>query len=352
MEVEDVRRFIHIAIALLSPLALVSQAGATRVAIHPLQALGTEHEIADRLDATFRAEAARIPGVEMVPRAEVEAAIADLEEAPGECAKRPSCLASIGRATKAHSLVFGTVASLGQSYVLDVKLINVRQKKEVRRKVKTLSGARAVLIEGVRDVAVSLIAPKHYVGSIEVRGDAPGGQLFIDNNAAGAITTAAIGGIEPGAHLVRVTREGFDDLQLKVPVRLGRTTLVNVTAVGGTLEATVVEREDPAPPAPTAERGSSLMPAAVALGLLGGGLTLFGAGSLAIWVRGYSAAGDVLSDEGLVTDPEAYEAWERDRTLYEGLGIAGSITLPLGILSLAGGGLIAALTLLDAPEEE
>jgi hypothetical protein len=325
-----------------------SAADVSPVAIYPLQALGTDPEIAERLDATLRAEAARIPGVSLIAKADVLAAAARVGTDPGECARTARCLASIGAAAEARTLAYGTVASLGQSYVLDIKLIDARSRKELRRRGRPLSGAQAVLIEGVRDVAYTLLAPEQYVGTLEVRADAEGALLAVDGDNKGALPLAPVTGLAPGPHKVVVTRPGFEEISLGVPIRLTRTTVVNITTKGGVMQATVVERDDAADDAAVAAPPRSLFPATVALGGLGAGLMLFGAAALTTWGVAYAQVDATLDEDGLVEDPAAYAEVEQQRSLIQGLGVAGAVALPVGAVALGAG---VVLLLLDPARE-
>ena len=86
----------------------------------------------------------------------------------------------------------------------------------------------------------------------------------------------------------------------------------------------------------------------VLLGSGGAVFALFGAAGLVTYGYGAAAAGETVQD-GVVIDRTGYEQAQADRDLFTGLGLAGGITVPVG-LAMLGSGL--ALYMWDAAEEQ
>jgi hypothetical protein len=219
------------------------------IAIYPLQPLGTEQQVVDGLEAMLYAEVAKLPAIRLLTRAETTLTIQQTAGAAAPCSD-DACLAKVGVACNVDKLVFGTVASLGQSYVLDLKLIDVRSGMLERLQSTSLSGDQTVLIEGIRAAATQLIAPDLYVGAIELKLGKPGAEVFLDGVSVGATPLAVLDRITPGKHALKIVLQGYRDFDRFVEVRLGRTTVVNVALSGTAIDATIEAKEAAPQPAP------------------------------------------------------------------------------------------------------
>lgn len=215
---------------------------ARSLAIYPLQPLGTEQQVVDGLEAMLYAEVAKLPAIRLLTRAETTLTIQQTAGAATPCSD-DACLAKFGVACNVDKLVFGTVASLGQTYVLDLKLIDVRSGMLERRQSTSLSGEQAVLIEGIRAAATQLIAPDLFIGAIEIKLSKPGAEVYLDGVSVGKTPLAVLDRITPGKHALKIVLQGYRDFDRFVEVRLGRTTVVNVALSGTAIDATIEAHE-------------------------------------------------------------------------------------------------------------
>lgn len=341
-----------------------SEASQESVAILSLQALGTEGEIAESLEKFLYAEVQRLKGVTLQPKQQTVQKLAALPEAEQECDGDTKCLLRMGKACGVNKLLFGTVASLGESYVLDLKLIDVRRGKEVDRQSVTLSGKKEIMIDGVRAIATQMLAPAQFVGSLELRLDKPGAEIFVDGELVGKTPLKRIDGIKPGKHGLKIVLTGYRDFDRFVEVRFARVTIVNVSLSGDAIDAVieaapvevveptsapVVETTTATPGDARASQESGMSPLAVAgvgvaalgVGLLGGGVSILAGMYM-------SMAPHVDSEnEGLVTDPQAYA------TLQDAYGWwpAGWALVGLGGASLVAGVSLAVVGAVGDSEE-
>ena len=200
------------------------------VAVLPLRALGIPADAAKALEGTLRAEVGRMPEVQLADPAAVQKAL----RSESDCLASLSCAAGAASRVGASRFTVGTVSSLGESYLLDLKLLDARSGSELRRVSRPISGAKDQLIEAVRAAAVELLAPARYAGALYAEallGDAraPGAELFIDGKAVGRTPLAEpISGLPPGQHALRLAREGGADVGVFVEVRFERVTSVRV----------------------------------------------------------------------------------------------------------------------------
>ena len=360
---------------LLAMFAVEATAASRTVAVHPLQPLGTEQEIVDRLEELLRAEVGRLEGVKLQERAITVKAVPQSDEASAGC-NTEICLAQIGRACQVDELIFGTVATLGDSYVLDLKLIDVAKKQERRRESTTLSGDQAVLIEGVRGLAIQLVAPELFVGSLELRLEKPGAEVYIDGTLVGSTPLQTVSGITPGKHALKIVLTGFKDFDRFVEVRHDRTTIVNVALSGDTIDATIEAKAGTAEPedapvlvvtelAPTNEEPeanpleSPLFLSGLAVGGAGLLLAAVGVGAAIYEATAFQQqlGSDYTEEVNGVSvvreeDEEAYQAAQAEwGDIANFLWYGGWSALGVGLATAVTGGALMAWDLLDRPAE-
>ena len=124
----------------------------------------------------------------------------------------------------ARQLIMGTTSQLGDSFMVDLKLIDSRSGQELRRATHPVSGSQEALIEKVREAAIHLLAPSRFVGALRV--DVPGAagaQLYLDGKPAGTLPLSQpLEGLAPGQHAIRV-KDKTQETSTFVEVRFGRT---------------------------------------------------------------------------------------------------------------------------------
>jgi len=194
-----------------------------------IEPLGLEPEMVARLEALFRLELERLQGTPLPPKRNVDRIVA-ADAALRGCTGEPECLAAIGRKLGVQYMVSGTVAALGDSYVIDLKLVEVASGKEIRRVEEPLSGPPDELIEAVRVAAYRLFAPEQLKGSIAVLADVNGAQVFLDGKSMGKTPiTQSLANLTVGKHSLRITATGYSDFLQEVDVRFQKTTQVMVS---------------------------------------------------------------------------------------------------------------------------
>jgi hypothetical protein len=291
-----------------------AQASKRTIAIYPLLPLGTDPEIVNTLEDLLYAEITALGSVYLVQRGEVASRSQHAAQAGEACSGAPDCLAQFGRSLGADQVFYGTVATLGGSYVLDVKLVDSSGGTVAGRRSVTLQGEQAVLISGVRELAVQIIDPDQYVGTLDLRVDEPSAQIFLDGVELGTSPLPQVKGLTPGKHTVRVVSAEHPDFERFVDVVFGRTTVVKVTLSEVQASVSTNEPSSTGEPSSTDEPAGApafVMPvgiAAVGLGAaaLGGGL--FSASQLLVpWFEAVSHTKQTDSGQTVVTDQDAYQ---------------------------------------------
>ncbi len=220
-----------------------------KIAVWRFDALGIDAELVARLETLFRMELARLSKVPLPSRRDIERAVtADQQNCTGE----EKCLATIGKRLGVDIVVTGTVGAMGDSYVLNIKAVEVASAKQVERiSSDPLRGSPDELIDGVRVAAYRLLAPKQLHGSLQVQTDLVGAEVRLDDKVLGKTPLPAQGLVTKlslGKHKLRVQAAGYDPFDDEITVNFQKVTQVNVRLIAsketiGTGKVQRVERK-------------------------------------------------------------------------------------------------------------
>jgi len=200
-----------------------------RVAIWRIDPLGgLSPEIVARLESLLTAEMGRLVP-EIIPSVKSQQVQQRSRTLRG-CEGDDACLAALGRRLKVDQIVAGTLASLGQDYVVTLKMVDSATGKAVLRFSEPMSGQAEQLIEAVRVAAYRLLAPERLKGDLQVLVTIPGAAIFVDGKRVGeSPLRSALSQLEVREHQIRITHPDYLDFVKKVAVRFQKTTLVQVT---------------------------------------------------------------------------------------------------------------------------
>ena len=121
-----------------------------------LMALGMDSERVLRLETLFHKELERLSGNPVPSRLSVQKLSRRLQRCDGQS----KCLTAIGKALNVDYVISGNVAALGDSFILNIKAIDVTTGKELRRiESDPLRGQPEKLIDSIRVAAYRLLAP-------------------------------------------------------------------------------------------------------------------------------------------------------------------------------------------------
>lgn len=201
-----------------------------KIAVWRFDALGIEPALVAQLEALFRSELDRLAATPLPSRREIERKIS---EPLSSCTGEAKCLATIGKRLGVEVMVAGSVGSLGDNFLLDIKVVDVATAKQLRRiTTDPLRGTPDELIESVRVAAYRLLAPEQLHGSIAILSDLIGGEVSIDGKRVGQTPLPApISKLALGQHTVRVSARGYVPFEEKVEVRFQKSARVEVRLV-------------------------------------------------------------------------------------------------------------------------
>jgi PEGA domain len=203
-----------------------------KIAVWRFDALGIDAELVARLETLFRMELARLSKVGLPSRRDIERAVtADQQNCTGE----EKCLAAIGKRLGVDVVVTGTVGAMGDSYVLNIKAVEVSSAKQIERiSSDPLRGSPDELIDGVRVAAYRLLAPKQLHGSLQVQTDIVGAEVRLDDKPLGKTPLPAQGVVAKlalGKHKLRVQAPGYDPFDDEVTVNFQKVSQINVRLI-------------------------------------------------------------------------------------------------------------------------
>ncbi|PID38225.1 MAG: hypothetical protein CSB49_06685 [Proteobacteria bacterium] len=222
---------------------------AAGLAVFRVDPLGVDAGIVARLDGLLRIELARLADAAMPGPAAVQTLMRKHKALAG-CTGDVTCLAEAGRLLGVDRIISGNVGGLGDSYVVNLKIVDVKSKKELRKIQETISGRPDQLIEAVRVAAYGLVAPDKLRGALAVLANVPKAQVRLDGELLGTTPLPVKRGLKVGAHTLRVSKAGYLDVVQEVKVRFQKTAEVVVKlelpkVAGGKLAPRKVERPVP-----------------------------------------------------------------------------------------------------------
>ena len=233
----------------LADEVLPEQALTQRLAVWRIDALGIDAELVGRLEALFRMELDRLATAPLPTRRDVDKAVAGQRELAG-CGGDDRCLSAIGKRLGVDVMVTGSVAAMGDNYVMNIKAVDVARGTQIRRiATDPLRGSPDELIEAIRVAAYRLLAPEQLYGSVVVLTDLLGATVELDGKPAGMTPLAGpITKLPLGEHRLRVSAKGYTPFEDQITVRFQKASRVVVRLtvapdqVGALPSTRVVER--------------------------------------------------------------------------------------------------------------
>jgi hypothetical protein len=199
-----------------------------KIAVWRFDALGIDPEIVQRLETLFRMELDRLDKQPLPSRAAVDKAITPAEQ---NCTGEEKCLSAIGKRLGVDAVVTGTVGSLGDNYVLNIKVVDVATGKSQKMQSDPLRGSPDDLIEGVRVAAYKLLAPEQLHGAVQIQSDIVGAEVSLDGKHIGKTPLpdqGVIARLPLGKHALRVESKGYDVFEQPIEVHFQKVSPVLV----------------------------------------------------------------------------------------------------------------------------
>lgn len=223
------------------------------------------------------------------------------------------------RALGARWMLTGTLGGLGDQATLDIRLLDGQTGKQVRQAAINLPLATSELRSALDEILVRLLVPKHWIGSLALDVSEKGAGVSLDGQQVATTPLAGpISGLQPGKHILRITKQGFGEFSKFVVIRYNQLARLKVDLKNAMVVGLLYERKRPKPPVekpakkivPTKveqHRGSERLRKIMAWSFLGLGAGLGGAGLALGLTRDrpvmtsiFSASGGVLLAGSLI----------------------------------------------------
>jgi hypothetical protein len=114
----------------------------TKIAFFQLEAQGVEQKVSSIVTDTLLAELGKLPDASVIGSKEVDAMLGYEQKKQLSGCTDTSCMVAIGGALGVDKILMGSVGKLGESYTLNLKLINIREAKLETMYNKRLKGAK------------------------------------------------------------------------------------------------------------------------------------------------------------------------------------------------------------------
>jgi PEGA domain len=223
------------AVAMVALLAASAQAEAptqaatkTKLAALILRAGAVDEELADNLTEVLIARLVQKGGREIAGKEEFKTKLGVDDKAAAECIQNPECLGRAGTELGVTHVVVGTLGRRGGDYLYNLNLIDITTGKVENRVFELVASAKVdTVIGAVQATADKLFEPKIEPGGVHLTSETAGALVYLDEAFIGA-TPVRRDGVEPGAHHLRVEKEGHLGWQKEIEVPAGSTLDIKV----------------------------------------------------------------------------------------------------------------------------
>ena len=204
-------------------------AQAEQMALFRLDPLGVDPARVERLAGLLRLELGRLADAAIPSQEQIQRL---LQKTPKlqNCTGEIGCLIEVGGKLGVQKIISGNVGGLAQNYVVNLKLVDVQKRQEIRRIQETMSGQADQLIEAVRLAAYRLVAPEKLRGSLAVLADQPGAEVHLNSQLLGKTPLPPQQGLMIGSYTLRLSKPGYTEVIKPIEVHFQKTTraLVNM----------------------------------------------------------------------------------------------------------------------------
>jgi hypothetical protein len=230
-------------VALLLAGGRSARAADNSIAVLGIEATdGAPDNVATALTDALRQRASAERGMRLVPGKDlIEVKL--IFSCPDEA---PSCMADAAKSLGATKLIFGSVKkSLGDSYVVTLKLLDVGRKQIDNWVAEPISRAQATpgAVRGPVQKWFAQLTGQSAMGTIRIKGDVPGTAVALDGAPVGVIGSEelVLGNIPAGRREILASKPGYPPVRREVAVSAGNTSDVSIEmgATGQSPSATI-----------------------------------------------------------------------------------------------------------------
>ena len=202
-----------------------------KIAVMDMQAYGVEAALAENLTDVITTELKQFEGFQVVSRRDIQAMLSFEEVKQSVGCDDEGCFAELGNALGVGFLVSGGVGKIEDTYMVSLKVIDIRQAKIVGRDRESFQGPADGLLPAARFVLRRIFgAPFSGEGMLKLALSEDGARVDLNGVDLGEYPNLAIPKELPaGKHTLQATKNGFFPLTQDIyiePARLTQMQLV------------------------------------------------------------------------------------------------------------------------------
>ncbi|MBI3179408.1 MAG: PEGA domain-containing protein [Deltaproteobacteria bacterium] len=210
----------------------------------PAVGLDVSDEMVHAVERSLTSEIDEHPGLRAVSPQDVQNDLSTHGLDALACDGESVCLARAGRYARAHLAFASRIASLGGTLTVSLRLIDTESGQEIGRAADPVSDDPAERAQELHRMAVQILAPETYVGSLTINSPVAGAEVYLDDKLVGTTPLAApLTGLPAGPHILRMSKPGFADLHQFVDVVFKRSSTMTVDLAANTIAGLIVEVE-------------------------------------------------------------------------------------------------------------
>ncbi len=206
------------------------------IAMMPLSSLGSTDQAVDAIQRVLTDEMRKILGDRLVDPDQ----LLEKKEVAGaafySCDGVVVCLIEVIGGLGWDAFVVGNVAGIGMRRVINLKLIDVRTGREVRKTSEKAVGDEGQLIADMRKAAVQLVAPEKYTGTLHLVTQQTGVQIRVDGKLIGTtpLDSSRVE-VTAGLHAIEAKGEGLVPFSAMSNIKYGEVKIVNIDLARSTV---------------------------------------------------------------------------------------------------------------------
>ncbi|MBI5509153.1 MAG: PEGA domain-containing protein [Deltaproteobacteria bacterium] len=218
--------------------------GYKAVAVMPVRGQDVPDDLVRGLEQALMGEVDETEGMRAVSPTDVKNDLAALGFDPAACQAQALCLAKAARYARAHVAFDVKVAALGGALTISMRLIDSDSGAELGRVADPISEDPKERAQEVHRLAVQLLAPTTYVGTLTVQITVEGAEVYVDDRQVGTTPLPGpLDGLRAGPHILKVVKPGFADVNQFVDVVYKRNATVSIDLANNTIGGLIVEVE-------------------------------------------------------------------------------------------------------------
>ncbi len=150
------------------------------VAVLPPQFSDIDAEVVEAIEQASLNEIDEIPGLQTISPEDLRPDLRKYNLKTGKCERDTACLANARRYGRAHMVLEIRLSDLGGTQNIAVRVIDTQSRAEVSRLAEPLEEDTEARPQQRHRLAVKLLRPNDYVGSLPVTCHTPGAEVYLD----------------------------------------------------------------------------------------------------------------------------------------------------------------------------